>query len=474
MSARDALLMMAGAAGGGASMDLSSVHRGRESDPRRRALSTDEAAREIMHGHTRHGEDPNAPPAVNIQIDPTSLVVGAGSVARQRGFTARDADPSELRMGIRHEFEHTQRPEIATLIALDHLAEDPHYYTKLARCGVGVGVGAGGRGGGRGGGGRGGGGRGGRHGGHGHGGRGRGRGGFWPWGAVLDYGPTYVIEPGDECEDGPAFYDPSGDVVCPGDPRYPALAEAHARSQQSASGLDATGDLGCSGIDLDAWKQKNRVKLRPNERHRWLLAISTSGRLSDMTPNELQVDIEGGVATGSIFGKWFEWVGMMHGDLTETEGKIDNVKMLAFGSKQAMLDVAQKSGLVVEQRAEDIPGPLNVVEPKTYALVEFIYRSVQDSMPWPVYNDAALSRKWCPVDAQVALSASFAPSKDSKDVPKETSISNPSTWAPVPSTEDIRKAAGDVAKGAASAISGGLTVLFLGLGVLGVIAVARK
>lgn len=40
---------------------------------------------------------------------------------------------NELEMGIKVETEHTQDFDIATKIALDHLNEDPHYYTKLAQ-----------------------------------------------------------------------------------------------------------------------------------------------------------------------------------------------------------------------------------------------------------------------------------------------------------------------------------------------------
>jgi hypothetical protein len=41
-------------------------------------------------------------------------------------------DPKELKMGIKVEMEHTTNPEEAKIIALQHLAEDPKYYTKLA------------------------------------------------------------------------------------------------------------------------------------------------------------------------------------------------------------------------------------------------------------------------------------------------------------------------------------------------------
>lgn len=43
-----------------------------------------------------------------------------------------EVDPKELKMGIRVEMEHTDDPKEAQHIALQHLAEDPKYYSKLA------------------------------------------------------------------------------------------------------------------------------------------------------------------------------------------------------------------------------------------------------------------------------------------------------------------------------------------------------
>ncbi len=41
-------------------------------------------------------------------------------------------DPAELMMGIAHEMEHTHDPDIAAELAMDHLEENPHYYSELA------------------------------------------------------------------------------------------------------------------------------------------------------------------------------------------------------------------------------------------------------------------------------------------------------------------------------------------------------
>lgn len=47
-----------------------------------------------------------------------------------------DVNPKELKIGIKVEMEHTDSKEKAKVIALQHLAEDPKYYTKLAKVGL--------------------------------------------------------------------------------------------------------------------------------------------------------------------------------------------------------------------------------------------------------------------------------------------------------------------------------------------------
>jgi hypothetical protein len=51
-------------------------------------------------------------------------------------LSPKDVDRNELKMGIKHEMEHTKNPKIAAEIALDHLSEDPHYYTHLKGAGI--------------------------------------------------------------------------------------------------------------------------------------------------------------------------------------------------------------------------------------------------------------------------------------------------------------------------------------------------
>jgi len=208
------------------------------------------------------------------------------------------------------------------------------------------------------------------------------------------------------------------------------------------------GDLTCPGVDVDEWKKTHRVRLYPEQRHRWLFAVNSTSQ----TASELRAMFETTTFPyNPVFLRWFSWVALNPGgDSFGTAGKIDNTKMLAFGTKEDMIKIAAKAGLSVAQRAEDMR-PLNVKEPKVYALVEFDYRSVDTSMPWPVFNNSTLKSKWCPIDADVALSVAFTQSADAAQIPKETSLNNPSTYLPIPSSETIEKAVADAAKAAAGA-----------------------
>lgn len=54
-----------------------------------------------------------------------------GGLADQK--SPGEFDPDELELGIKHELEHTDDKLMAKEIAMDHLVEDPKYYTKLEK-----------------------------------------------------------------------------------------------------------------------------------------------------------------------------------------------------------------------------------------------------------------------------------------------------------------------------------------------------
>ena len=47
-----------------------------------------------------------------------------------------NVNPAQLALGVQIEMEHTNNEKVATEIALDHLSEDPEYYTKLVNAGL--------------------------------------------------------------------------------------------------------------------------------------------------------------------------------------------------------------------------------------------------------------------------------------------------------------------------------------------------
>ena len=50
-----------------------------------------------------------------------------------KNLSKEDVDLKQLEMGIEIEMEHTKNQKLAEKIALDHLYEDPEYYTKLKK-----------------------------------------------------------------------------------------------------------------------------------------------------------------------------------------------------------------------------------------------------------------------------------------------------------------------------------------------------
>lgn len=51
-------------------------------------------------------------------------------------YEKNKVDAEQLKIGIEVEKEHTDDEKVAEKIARDHLAEDPHYYSKLKKAGL--------------------------------------------------------------------------------------------------------------------------------------------------------------------------------------------------------------------------------------------------------------------------------------------------------------------------------------------------
>ena len=59
-----------------------------------------------------------------------------GGKAEKAGALPSDFDPEEIKMGLKVETEHSDDPKITLAITLDHLTENPKYYTILKNAGL--------------------------------------------------------------------------------------------------------------------------------------------------------------------------------------------------------------------------------------------------------------------------------------------------------------------------------------------------
>ena len=80
--------------------------------------------------------------AIMSQFDPMEEELNEGRKKKKKEsedeLHPNQINPHELRMGIQVELEHTDELDVAKKIALDHLAENPFYYTQLKLSGVDV------------------------------------------------------------------------------------------------------------------------------------------------------------------------------------------------------------------------------------------------------------------------------------------------------------------------------------------------
>lgn len=95
-------------------------------------------------GHHRFGFDGDGPDKIDsIEVDGKLIKASGDMLAyfvekfQREGLykkgTEKKFDPAEIKMGMEVETEHTDSPELLREIVLDHLMEDPKYYTKLKK-----------------------------------------------------------------------------------------------------------------------------------------------------------------------------------------------------------------------------------------------------------------------------------------------------------------------------------------------------
>jgi hypothetical protein len=207
--------------------------------------------------------------------------------------------------------------------------------------------------------------------------------------------------------------------------------------------MTTIGDLGCPGIDVDAWQKQNRVPLFPGKVNRWILVRTLR---DDPTPAELKDTL------AATFSKWF--AGTPFDPVLPSEGTTRSAT-----ADLIKLERVSKERLSFPQparRREELPGILPTLRPGELVWLEvsFAYRGQLVDMTWPVRTGAAAqleSSAHCPVGADWILDAAAVPTTNA---PPEKS-----------STEK----AGDALGGAAQKLGSGLVnVLWIPLALVGV------
>lgn len=83
-------------------------------------------------GSQEHPRSPGLPEEdeeeVEAPVEPEADAIPGGKAERSGPIKV---EPSEVQLGVKHEMEHTSDPKVALEIALDHLAENPVYYSEL-------------------------------------------------------------------------------------------------------------------------------------------------------------------------------------------------------------------------------------------------------------------------------------------------------------------------------------------------------
>lgn len=186
------------------------------------------------------------------------------------------------------------------------------------------------------------------------------------------------------------------------------------------------GDLGCFGIDTDEWREKNRVELFRGKVNRWILART-------MRDNPSPSDVEGTLV--AVFTKWFDGSPLdpafskllPEGNVA---GVTDGIRIIK-AAREPMTFSDPKQRRETLTHVPTVNGANGVL----FLEVEFNYRGLPDTLPWPVRTAPGVlgslaSRVNCPVDADWMLVETAEPVKEAP--PKPDTL------------EALTKAAGDV------------------------------
>jgi hypothetical protein len=176
--------------------------------------------------------------------------------------------------------------------------------------------------------------------------------------------------------------------------------------------MTTIGDLGCLGVDVEAWEKENRAPLFPNKVNRWILVRTLR---DNPTPDDLKMTL------AATFSKWFAGTPFDAAFPSEGTTRSSNADLIRLErvSKERL------SFPLTARRREQLPGRLPMLKSGDFVWLEvsFAYRGHLVDMPWPVRTGAPLqlsSSARCPVDADWMLDSAAVPSAEA---PPEKSAS---------------------------------------------------
>ena len=206
--------------------------------------------------------------------------------------------------------------------------------------------------------------------------------------------------------------------------------------------MTTVGDLGCPGIDVEAWQKGNRAPLFPGKVNRWVLVRTLR---DNPTPDDLKETL------AATFSKWFSGTPfdpVLPSDGTTRSATADLIKLERVSKERLSFPQAAR-------RREELPGLLPTLRSGEVVWLEvsFAYRGQLVDMPWPVRTGAAVqldTSARCPTGADWMLDSAAVPTTDA---PPEKSSSDK---------------AGEALGGAAKKLGSGLfDVLWLPLALVG-------
>jgi hypothetical protein len=190
----------------------------------------------------------------------------------------------------------------------------------------------------------------------------------------------------------------------------------------------AVGDFGCGDVDLEKFRQENRVPLFPDTLNRWILARTETDNPSKPDVKEslqqvMRLFFDNAPYPGTNIPIPNVW-GARHG---EPVGAVDELRIVDISRN--LDDVIEKVSAMKWRQVKRVyqlpysPSLKAASPPSTstgpwFVALEFVYRGSKTSMPWPVQRYQLINPA-CPLDADWILESAYAPSLEAVPEPPQ-------------------------------------------------------